>query len=75
MLSTIHHARGVKDPGVMSLDSIPLQWFSLLMAGSLILNIGLGVWMAIKFGHKTIALTCLGVGLILPVGLAWISAR
>jgi hypothetical protein len=74
-LSTIHHARGVKDHEITSLNSLNLKWLSVAMAASLILNIVLGVAMAFRFGHKRVAMGCLAVGLLVPVILAWIAAH
>jgi hypothetical protein len=77
-LSTIHmgHQLFFKDPTKAYTFTSPyLEFFVVLMAASLVLNIILGVTMAFKFGRGTLALTSLFAGALIPLILIIVFAH
>jgi hypothetical protein len=69
LFSTIHMGHNLrnKDPNAFTFTSPWLEFFVVLMAASLVLNIVLGVVMAFKFGRGTLALASLGAGVVVPL--------
>jgi hypothetical protein len=68
LFSTIHMGHNVRlQPGDFTFTSPYLEFFVVLMAASLLLNIALGVIMAFKFGRGTLALASLGAGILAPL--------
>jgi hypothetical protein len=69
LLSTIHmgHNMGSKDPHPFTFTSPYLEFFVVIMAASLVLNIALGVIMAFRFGRGTLALASLAAGVLVPL--------
>jgi len=77
-LSTNHmgHNLFFKDPAKAYTFTSPyLEFFVVLMAGSLILSIILGVIMAFKFGRGTLALASIAAGTFLPLILIIVFAH
>lgn len=68
LFSTIHMGHNVKtSPGDLTFTSPYLEFFVVLMAASLLLNIALGVIMAFRFGRGTLALSSLAAGVLVPL--------
>ena len=77
-LSTIHmgHNLFFKDPSKAYTFTSPyLEFFVVLMAASLVLNIVLGVVMAFKFGRGTMTLACIAAGTFIPLILIIVFAH
>jgi hypothetical protein len=68
LFSTIHMGHNVRlQPGDLTFTSPYLEFFVVLMAASLVLNIVLGVVMAFRFGRGTLALGSLAAGVLVPL--------
>jgi hypothetical protein len=65
LLSTLHTGRALKSGATLS-STVMTAW-AILMAGSLVVTIVLGVVLAFRFGHKKAATVCLLVGFALPL--------
>ena len=63
-LWNIHTSHALK---IGNLSSVYLRWFIVTMSLSLMFTIGLGIFMAFKFGHKRTAIGCLLGGILVPV--------
>lgn len=66
LLSSLHTGRALKAGELTTLSSTPFRVLAALMAASLVLNIGLGLVMAFRFGHSRPAAWSLVAGFVLP---------
>lgn len=68
LLSDVHQTQHL--PSTTSNSGTPLKYFMLAGAAGLVVTTILGIVMALRFGrNRTLVLTCLTGGVVLPVGM------
>jgi hypothetical protein len=77
LLSTLHTGRSLKTAGdsVSTLSSPWMQAFAVAMALALVGTIVLGVIMAFRFGHRSSALWCLAMGVVVPLAIVLLTLQ